>query len=206
MDREKRFRKKQIESRVFSRLALSVGGLIGTGFHILHISEKGKSESLHRGSTSRSLCWVHAICNRFSGKSTKGERGLLQIVAMKRVMGVESSGFPNIYFVYCRTEMNYKGGEMKKDTVLSIRVPVPVRDKLSELAKSKGMTLAELIRSALSGLTWETEFERNIEYHQQAIKELRELQRVMRTTQRARSKAVTGKSVPPRKREQLNML
>jgi hypothetical protein len=95
---------------------------------------------------------------------------------------------------------------MKKDTVLSIRLPVPVRDKLAELAESKDMTLADLIRSALSGLTWETEFERNIRYHQQAIKELRELQRVMRATQRARSKAVTGTAVPPRKREQLDML
>jgi len=98
------------------------------------------------------------------------------------------------------------GDVMKKDTVLSIRLSVPQRKKLSELAESKGMTLAELVRSALSGLTWETEFERNIEYHQSAIKELRELQRVMRATQRARSKAVTGEAVAPKKREQLNAL
>ena len=94
----------------------------------------------------------------------------------------------------------------KKDTVFSIRLSAPQREKLSELAESKGMTLAELVRSALSGLTWETEFERNIEYQELAIKELRELQRVMRATQRAKRKAVTGKAIPPKKREQLNIL
>jgi predicted DNA-binding protein len=95
---------------------------------------------------------------------------------------------------------------MKKDTVLSIRVPDVVRDKLAELAKSKGLTLADLIRSALSGLTWEIEFQRNIEYHRMAIKELKELEKIMRSTQRERSKAVTGKAVSAKRKEQLELI
>ena len=95
---------------------------------------------------------------------------------------------------------------MRKDTVLSIRVPDVVRDKLAELAKSKGLTLADLVRSALSGLTWEVEYQRNIEYHRLAIKELKELEKVMRSTQRERSKAVTGKAVSARRKEQLELV
>lgn len=95
---------------------------------------------------------------------------------------------------------------MKKDTVLSIRVPDVVRDKLAELAKSKGMKLSDLVRSALSGLTWEIEFQRNIEYHKQAIAQIRELEKVMRSTQRERSKVVTGKAVSPRRREQIELM
>jgi predicted DNA-binding protein len=102
--------------------------------------------------------------------------------------------------------MYYKGKAMRKDTVLSIRVPDAVREKLGELAKSKGLTLAELIRSALSGLTWEIEFQRNIEYHRMAIKELKELEKVMRSTQRERSKVITGKAVTARRKEQLELI
>ena len=95
---------------------------------------------------------------------------------------------------------------MKKDTVLSIRVPDVVRDKLSELAKSKGLTLADLIRSALSGLTWEVEYQRNIEYHKLAIRELKEVEKVMRATQRERSKVITGKAVVSRRKEQMELI
>ena len=95
---------------------------------------------------------------------------------------------------------------MRKDTVLSIRVPDVVRDKLAELAKSKGLTLADLVRSALSGLTWEVEYQRNIEYHRLAIKELKELEKVMRSTQRERSKAITGKAVSARRKEQIELI
>lgn len=95
---------------------------------------------------------------------------------------------------------------MKKDTVLSIRVPDVVRDKLSKMAKSKGLTLADLIRSALSGLTWEVEYQRNIEYHKSVIRQLKEVEKTMRETQRERSKVVTGIEVKPRRKEQLELV
>lgn len=95
---------------------------------------------------------------------------------------------------------------MLKDKLLAIRVPQVVHDKLSNLAKKKGVTLTDLVRESLTGLTWEVELERNIEYHRKVIAELKEIEKVMRSTQRARSKAMTGKAKPPKKKEQLELV
>lgn len=95
---------------------------------------------------------------------------------------------------------------MLKDKLLAIRVPQVVHDKLSELAKSRGVTLTDLVRDSLTGLTWEVELERNIEYHKKVIAELKEIEKIMRATQRARSKTMTGKATPPKKREQMNLI
>ena len=94
---------------------------------------------------------------------------------------------------------------MLKDKLLAIRVPQVVHDKLSELAKSRGVTLTDLVRESLTGLTWEVELERNIEYHRKVISELKEIEKIMRSTQRARSKAMTGKEKPSRKKEQAEL-
>jgi hypothetical protein len=95
---------------------------------------------------------------------------------------------------------------MKKDKILAIRVPEAVHSKLSSIAEDKGVTLTQLVKDSLSGLSWEFELERNVEYHKAVLRELKEIEKRLRATQRKRSKAVTGKAVPPKKREQLNML
>ena len=77
---------------------------------------------------------------------------------------------------------------MKKDKILAIRIPESVHVKLSGIAKKRGVTLTELVRNSLAGLTWEVELERNIEYHKAVIAELKEVEKLMRSTQRARSK------------------
>jgi len=95
---------------------------------------------------------------------------------------------------------------MLKDKLLAIRVPQVVHDKLSTLAKNKGVTLTDFVRDSLTGLTWEVELERNIEYHRKVIAELKEIEKIMRATQRARSKAMTGKVKPAKKKEQLELM
>ena len=95
---------------------------------------------------------------------------------------------------------------MLKEKMLTIRVPQAVHDKLSGLAKQKGVTLTDLVRESLSGLTWELELGRNIEYHKAVIRQLKETEKMMRSTQRARSKAVTGKSVAPKRHEQIELV
>lgn len=95
---------------------------------------------------------------------------------------------------------------MVKDKLLAIRVPEAVHSKLWELAKNRGITLTDLVRDSLSGLTWQVELERNIEYHRKVIAELKEIEKVMRATQRERSKAITGKEKSATKREQLELI
>lgn len=95
---------------------------------------------------------------------------------------------------------------MRKDKILAIRVPETVHAKLAGLAAKRGVTLTDLVRESLAGLTWEVELERNIEYHRSVIAKLGEVEKLMRKTQRERSRAVAGVEKPPRKREQLEML
>jgi len=95
---------------------------------------------------------------------------------------------------------------MKKDKVLAIRIPEVVHSTLSELAKEKEMTLTELVLSSLSGLTWQIELERNVEYHKMVLQKLSEVEKIMRKTQRKRSKAITGKAIAPTKLEQMNLI
>jgi len=95
---------------------------------------------------------------------------------------------------------------MKKDKILAIRLPEVVREKLQEIADKKGITLTDLVRESLAGLTWEVELERNIEYHRAVIARLAEVEKFMRKTQRARSKAIEGKEKPPRKKEQMELI
>jgi len=102
--------------------------------------------------------------------------------------------------------LTYERREMKKDKTLTIRIPEAVHAKLAELAERKGLTLTDLVRESLAGLTWEVELERNIEYHRAAIAKLAEVEKFMRKTQRARSKAMTGEVIPPRKREQMELI
>jgi len=95
---------------------------------------------------------------------------------------------------------------MKKDKIMAIRLPEAVHAKLAELAERNGLTLTDLVRESLAGLTWEVELERNIEYHRAVIARLAEVEKFMRKTQRARSKAMTGEVVPPRKKEQMELI
>lgn len=95
---------------------------------------------------------------------------------------------------------------MKKDKILAIRLPEAVHTKLQELADKKGLTLTDLVRESLAGLTWEVELERNIEYHRAVIAKLAEVEKFMRKTQRARSKAIAGVEKPPRKKEQMELM
>jgi len=95
---------------------------------------------------------------------------------------------------------------MKKDKILSLRVPEVVHSKLLQLAKEKETTLTELVLSSLSGLTWQIELERNVEYHKAVIQKLAEVEKMMRKTQVKRSKAIKGKAIPPTKREQLELM
>ena len=95
---------------------------------------------------------------------------------------------------------------MVKDKLLAIRVPEAVHSKLWELAKSRGITLTDLVRDSLSGLTWQVELERNIEYHKSVIRQLKEVEKTMRATQRERSKVVTGIEVKPTRKEQLELV
>ena len=93
-----------------------------------------------------------------------------------------------------------------KDKVLAIRIPEVVHSRLAELAREKGVTLTDLVREALSGLTWEIELQRNIEYHKSVIQQLKEIEKTMRSTQRERSKAMTGTEVRARRKEQLELV
>jgi len=95
---------------------------------------------------------------------------------------------------------------MKKDKMLAVRIPEVVHSKLIELAEKKGITLTELVLSSLSGLTWEIELERNIAYHKAVIRQIRETEKMMRSTQRQRSKVITGKAVAPKRHEQLDLV
>lgn len=95
---------------------------------------------------------------------------------------------------------------MKKDKVLAIRIPEAVHTTLSQLAREKDTTITDLVLSSLSGLTWQIELERNVQYHKAVIQKLAEVEKMMRKTQRARSKAVTGKAIPPTKHEQLELV
>jgi len=95
---------------------------------------------------------------------------------------------------------------MKKDKVLTIRIPEVVHSSLLQVAKDMETTLTDLVLTSLSGLTWQIELERNIEYHKLVIQKLAEAEKIMRKTQRKRSKVITGKAIPPTKHEQLELV
>jgi hypothetical protein len=61
---------------------------------------------------------------------------------------------------------------MRKDKLISFRVPEPVYDEVCALAEKRGVSVSQLMKDFIVAGSWSIELERNRTYHQQVLKEL----------------------------------
>jgi hypothetical protein len=61
---------------------------------------------------------------------------------------------------------------MKKDKLISFRVPESVYDGICSLAKKQGTSVSQLMKDTIASASWSLELERNREYHRQVLREL----------------------------------
>ena len=61
---------------------------------------------------------------------------------------------------------------MKKDKLISFRVPESVYDGIRSLAEKQGTSVSQLMKDTIASASWSFELERNREYHRQVLREL----------------------------------
>jgi hypothetical protein len=61
---------------------------------------------------------------------------------------------------------------MKKDKLISFRVPEAVYDGIRSLAEKQGTSVSQLMKDTIASASWSFELERNREYHRQVLREL----------------------------------
>lgn len=61
---------------------------------------------------------------------------------------------------------------MRKDKLISFRVPEPVFSEVNAMAERRGVTVSQLMKDLLLSASWRIELERNRTYHLEVLKEL----------------------------------
>lgn len=80
---------------------------------------------------------------------------------------------------------------MKKDRLISFRVPEEVQRQIREFADAEGITVSELMKRTISGMSWQIELGRNRAYHQLVLKRLDEVEKTLKRKDRQTTKRRT---------------
>lgn len=88
---------------------------------------------------------------------------------------------------------------MKRDKLISFRVPSEVYDQIVTVAKERDQSVSAFIKDSLTASTWRIELRRNRVYHREMLKQLKKIEDAMRETETARRKA--GENKPKRAKQ-----
>lgn len=80
---------------------------------------------------------------------------------------------------------------MRKDKLISFRVPEEVQRQLRSFAEAEGITVSELMKRTITGMNWKVELGRNREYHQLMLKRIDEVERTLSKKSRQATKRRT---------------
>lgn len=80
---------------------------------------------------------------------------------------------------------------MRKDKLISFRVPEEVQRQLRSFAEAEGITISELMKRTITGMNWKVELGRNREYHQLMLKRIDEVERTLTRKSRRETKRRT---------------
>lgn len=73
---------------------------------------------------------------------------------------------------------------MRKDKLISVRVPSEVYDQIATVARERNQTISAFVKASLTASTWRIELRRNRVYHREMLKRIGEIERVMRETEK----------------------
>jgi predicted DNA-binding protein len=79
---------------------------------------------------------------------------------------------------------------MRKDKLISFRVPEPVYEGLRSLADRMGITVSRLMKDSVSSASWRVELERNRIYHSEVLNELDRIEKRMSRSEKQRAKTM----------------
>lgn len=82
---------------------------------------------------------------------------------------------------------------MKKDKLISFRVPESVYDGIRSLAEKQGTSVSQLMKDTIASASWSLELERNREYHRQVLRELDRVEKRLAKMKAGKSRLVVGK-------------
>lgn len=82
---------------------------------------------------------------------------------------------------------------MKKDKLISFRVPESVYDGIRSLAERQGTSVSQLMKDTIASASWSFELERNREYHRQVLRELDRVEKRLAKMKAGGSRLVVGK-------------
>lgn len=80
---------------------------------------------------------------------------------------------------------------MRKDKLISFRVPEEVQRQLRSFADSEGISVSELMKRTISGMSWQVELGRNREYHQLMLKRIDEVEKTLKRKSKQTTKRRT---------------
>lgn len=80
---------------------------------------------------------------------------------------------------------------MRKDKLISFRVPEEVQRQLRSFAEAEGISVSELMKRTITGMNWKVELGRNREYHQLMLKRIDEVERTLTKKSRQTTKRRT---------------
>ncbi len=73
---------------------------------------------------------------------------------------------------------------MRKDKLISVRVPSEVYDQIVSIARERKQTVSSFIKASLVASTWRIELRRNRAYHREMLKRIKEVESIMRESER----------------------
>ena len=80
---------------------------------------------------------------------------------------------------------------MKRDALISFRVPQEVYDQVAGMARERKQSISAFMKDALTASTWKIELRRNRAYHRELLKSISEIEKRMESTEKQRRKAFT---------------
>jgi len=75
---------------------------------------------------------------------------------------------------------------MKKEALISFRVPSEVYDQVVALARERKQTISAFMKDTLTASTWKIELRRNRVYHRELLKSLNEIEKKMKQSEKKR--------------------
>ncbi len=73
---------------------------------------------------------------------------------------------------------------MRKDKLISVRVPSEVYDQIVSIARERKQTVSSFIKASLVASTWRIELRRNRAYHREMLKRIKEVESIMCESER----------------------
>lgn len=73
---------------------------------------------------------------------------------------------------------------MKNDKLISIRLPSEVYDQIVTISRERKQSMSAFIKAALVASTWRIELRRNRAYHREMLKRIKEVENMMKESER----------------------